>query len=456
MKRSKNNIYWSGDYHQNEFNREQRGQTGEQVKYAGYSNNYKEIEPPVLARQQINPMLKMSSPVYPSPQTRPNVQIMDSQQNVIPATPPIFHYDIPVLDKGSKDKKNEKEHIDPYMGVQVGTTVNTMQTMYPEYKYMYHPEKMFGSYTPPNNEKPVLLDFFGIFPEVPTINILKFFSALVLILLVELNILFNVSSERFAIDLQPDSAGILFGISLIGLLIGILFRYIMFEYRTYQWIKNNQQPTSQKNLLVMVVLILLLFLILFEVIVELAFNRGLFFVIDLLSISCVFFGIYTLFSGNRKIGVISFFILFLIMITGSSYRLDLPSMVLLGALTILYLELLDGACRLQKYVINYRALIAETDKSTLSWVYSHINRFSIQFIKNLGLFLTLTIVISVLSLSVLWIYPYITPAFIGENLELHSVYAVIPILGLLLIIFLIGHFVYPMIKTTLNRAKTIK
>ena len=70
-----------------------------------------------------------------------------------------------------------------------------------------------------------------------------------------------------------------------------------------------------------------------------------------------------------------------------------------------------------------------------------MDRLATQFVINLSILFSLTLVITGLLLLVYLSYPYITPSFINENLELQTVYAILPIIVLMILIFIIVHLV---------------
>ena len=298
---------------------------------------------------------------------------------------------------------------------------------------------------------PHILDFFGIFPEVSSFNILKFFSFIILIAVVELNILFNMTSERFIGNYLISENNIMFGVGLIGLLLAGLYRYILYEYKRYIWHKENTIKVDYKNILTLVFLIILFLFIIFEIVAELLFNRGLLFIIDLLVIFCTFTGGYTLFSGKRHFNTITIMFLFLIMIMGISFNPEPIMMLFLGVLIILYIELSDGVCRIQQQILKFKSMIKENRFNELDWMYKHMDRFSIQFVQTLGLFLLITVIITSMILLIQWLYPYIMPVFIGENLEVQSVYSVLPSISLLILMFIITYYLYPYLKPFIKK-----
>jgi hypothetical protein len=255
---------------------------------------------------------------------------------------------------------------------------------------------------------------------------------------VELNILYNINSDIFIGDYLASDITILFGVGLIGVFLGFLYRYIRFEFARMNWNRIHRNKADLKNYLTIIFLIILFIFIYIEVIIELLSSRGPLLIIDMLSIHCMAFGTYAIFSGKRHINIITMTFLFFIMLLGWDFHLELPMVLLLGFLTLIYLELSDGACKLQEYIIKYQD-IADTGQfkqSTRDWLDIHLNTFSVQFIMNLGIFLGYTSLISIILLSIYYIYPFLTPPFMAENIEFQSVYAILPIIAILVLLFL--------------------
>ena len=260
-----------------------------------------------------------------------------------------------------------------------------------------------------------------------------------------------MTSERFIGNYLISENNIMFGVGLIGLLLAGLYRYILYEYKRYIWHKENTIKVDYKNILTLVFLIILFLFIIFEIVAELLFNRGLLFIIDLLVIFCTFTGGYTLFSGKRHFNTITIMFLFLIMIMGISFNPEPIMMLFLGVLIILYIELSDGVCRIQQQILKFKSMIKENRFNELDWMYKHMDRFSIQFVQTLGLFLLITVIITSMILLIQWLYPYIMPVFIGENLEVQSVYSVLPSISLLILMFIITYYLYPYLKPFIKK-----
>lgn len=297
-----------------------------------------------------------------------------------------------------------------------------------------------------------VLEHFGIFPNIPTTVILKIFSIILLILLVEINTYVNLDTLHPALE-EGLGSGVspFIGISLIGLFLGILFRYMDFELYRLRIRDTKQQGVKFKSYLTLIFLIAISLFVVLEVIVEIINTRGFltgaaggaFFIIDLLNILLVTIGTYTIFSTTRRMLIVSIIILFITMFLGIDYGTNIPLMFVLATLTLFYIEVTDGAIRLNKYINKFYELIDDHDLlGKLRYqIDTHMENMSKQFIKNLSIFMLLTLIISGMLLLLFVSYPYLTPSFIHENLELQTVYALMPIIVLLFMIFLFYYLI---------------
>jgi len=136
------------------------------------------------------------------------------------------------------------------------------------------------------------------------------------------------------------------------------------------------------------------------------------------------------------------------MMLGIDSGTGLPMMVLLGSVTLLYIEVSDGTIRLQENVIRFYDMMDqyESDNRYRANIETQMDNMSIRFIKTLSLFFILTLIITSLLLLVYTSYLSITPAFINENLELQTVYAILPSIILLFLIFLSYHILTRYLK----------
>ncbi|WP_455392834.1 hypothetical protein [[Eubacterium] cellulosolvens] len=295
-----------------------------------------------------------------------------------------------------------------------------------------------------------VLEHFGLYSNIPTTAILKGCSIVVLIILVELNTIINLNTlhpllaESIGSGAQP-----FIGISLIGVFLGILFRYMDFELYQLKSLPLDQRKGRFKSYLTIIFLLAIGLFIVLEVIVELINARGFLarapagalFLLDLLIILIVTVGTYTIFSTNRSMTIVTILLLFIIMVLGIDYGSDLPTMVVLGGLMVVYIEVTDGALRLNEYIDKFHTILETRDQNRpetlMAQIEHRMDRLAIQFTKSLVMYFTLTMVITGMLLLIFVSYPYFTPAFIHENLELQTVYAVIPIIALLFVIFLL-------------------
>ena len=282
-----------------------------------------------------------------------------------------------------------------------------------------------------------VMEFLGFYSNVPTLNALKFCSIIILTIIVELNLIFNIPTSKVLADFLFYKPTVLIGIGLIGVFIGILFRYAEFESEQLKVTPKNPETSKFKTYLKLFFIILIMIFILIEVFVELINARGILFLIDITSISIMIIGTYAVLSGRKYLIHLAIIFIFIIMLFGIDKGPDILMLVLLGGLTVIYIEVTDGACRLQEYIQKFRKMLNDQDSSTLLKLDTHMDELSVQFAKNLGLFMSLTLVISGFLLALYIGYPYITPAFMHENLELQTVYAMLPIILLLFLIFII-------------------
>jgi hypothetical protein len=307
-----------------------------------------------------------------------------------------------------------------------------------------------------------VLDYFGINPDIPTLVVLKISSIVLIILCVELNSLINLST------LHPELQKVLgqnvqpfIGISLIGLFIGILFKYIDYELQHLKFIPENKKQVRFKSYLTLIFLLAIGIFIILEVIVELINVRGALtgakagglFLVDLLNILIVTFGTYAIFSRNRGMVILAVVFLTIIMLLGIEYGQDMISMVLLGAILVLYIEITDGAIRLSEYADKFHDMIEDYDilgKSKFT-INMHMDSISYSFAKTLGIFFILTLLITGIMLMIFVTYPYVTPTFMNENLEVQTVYGLVPIIMLLLVIFLTYYLLTRYITPMMNK-----
>jgi hypothetical protein len=127
------------------------------------------------------------------------------------------------------------------------------------------------------------------------------------------------------------------------------------------------------------------------------------------------------------------------MIIGVDKGPNLPVLTLLGIMTLLYIEITDSGCRYQEFVLKFHSMTEHSNPNNRAQLDAYLDEMLIKFNKNLGLFMLLTIIITGLLLMFYLAYPYITPPFMSENVELQTVYSFLPIIILLFVIFL---FVY--------------
>jgi len=116
------------------------------------------------------------------------------------------------------------------------------------------------------------------------------------------------------------------------------------------------------------------------------------------------------------------------MLLGIEYQPNIPIMIFIGVLTILYIELSDGVCRLQEFILKYHELSEELKETKRIEFDAHMDNISMQFIQNLGIFMGLTIIITGIFLGLFLLYSNLTPGFMNENLELQSIYLIMPII----------------------------
>ena len=296
--------------------------------------------------------------------------------------------------------------------------------------------------------KLTVLDHFGIFTNIPTTIFLKLSALTILILLIELNSFVNLESlHPKLVDLIGEGGRSYLGVSLIGLFLGILFRYMDFELVRLKLFPKEQKSGRLKSYLTLIFLLAITLFIVLEVIVEIINARGLLryqpggalFAIDLMNILIMTIGTYAIFSTNRKLIIVMVLLMFIIMCLGIDYGFNIPLMVILAILFLLYIEAADGSLRIHEHIIKFHNIIEkhDTEGRLRMHIDKQMNYFSKQFAKNLVLFIILTTLISGILLLVHASYPYITPSFIYENLELQMVYALAPIFGLLFFAFFV-------------------
>jgi hypothetical protein len=331
--------------------------------------------------------------------------------------------------------------MDPYMD-----PMTEQQTYAREFKKF----PKFAGKEPPqeSKEKLTVLDHFGIYPNVPTALLLKGCSIVLLIILVELNTWINLDTLHPILAENIGSSAVPFiGVSAIGLFLGILFRYMDFELYRLKLMPKEQSSGRFKSYLTLIFLLAITIFIVLEVIVELINARGsmtgapggALFLLDLLIILIVTLGTYAVFSKNRNLNIITIMFLFIIMMIGIDYGTNVPMMVVLGCLMLIYIEVTDGAGRIAEYIAKFH-IITETqdnNEQLRNQIDNHMDAMAVQFLKNLAVFIGLTITITSILLLIFISYPYITPSFIHENLELQTVYALLPIIVLLFMIFLV-------------------
>ena len=309
-------------------------------------------------------------------------------------------------------------------------------------------------------EKIDVLDHFGLFPEIPTLIALKISSLVLLIILVELNTIVNLATLHPSLEaVLGTSVNSLIGISLVGLLLGILFRYLDLEYNQLKLIPIENRNSRFKSYLTLLFLVAIGIFIVIEVVVELFSARGFLALIDIIIVFTVTFGTYTIFSANRQMIILTIISIFIIMFLGIDRGTDLPILVLLGCLTLLFIELADGAIRLQEYTKRFYEITdeAKADYHLKYQITQHMDMVTTQFLKNLGIYFVLTLLISGILLMLYELSPHITPAFINENIEHQTVYGLMPIILLLLIFYIVYNlmvkYVIPIFQKDILKTK---
>ena len=319
----------------------------------------------------------------------------------------------------------------------------------PPFQKQFEKYPKFAKKEPPQDSesKRTVFDHFGIFPNVPMSLILKGCSIILLIILVEMNAWINLDTLHPVLAESIGNGAVPFiGVSVIGVFLGLLFRYMDFELFQLKSIPTEQRSGRFKSYLTLIFLLAITIFIVLEVIVELINARGFLegtpggalFLLDLLVILIVTIGTYAVFSKNHSLTIITIMLLIIIMLIGVDYGTNLPMMVVLGCLTILYIEITDSALRISEYVTKFYSIVETHDETGAlrNQIDNHMDSISIKFLKNLAVFIALTLTITGMLLLVFVSYPYLTPSFIHENLELQTVYALIPIIALLFVIFL--------------------
>jgi len=273
-----------------------------------------------------------------------------------------------------------------------------------------------------------------------------------LFVLVELNIIMNLEWTKFVGEEIYRDPKALIGVGFIGIFLGMFYRYIEFEFENLRWHKVQYGRFELMNYLKLIFFISIMVIITLWIIFELFFtmNRFVLVFIDLMSITTMAVGTYALISGKRHLTIIPVIFVFLIMLLGIDYKPELPILLFLGLLTLLYIEVSDGACRIQEHLTRARQMVENTKHEEMIKITASIDqkmeKLTTQYIYNLGLFMGLTILIAGLFLAIFTLYPVFTPAFMHENLELQSVYAIMPIFLLLFVVFLILYLSAPRSK----------
>jgi hypothetical protein len=319
----------------------------------------------------------------------------------------------------------------------------------PPFQKEFEKYPKFAEKEPPQDSetKPNVFDYFGIFPNVPMSLILKGCSIILLVILVEMNAWINLDSLHPVLAESIGKGAVPFiGVSAIGIFLGFLFRYMDFELFQLKSMPKEQRSGRFKSYLTLIFLFAITIFIMLEVIVELINARGFLvgtpggalFLLDLLVILIVTIGTYAVFSKNHSLSIITIMLLIIIMLIGIDYGTNLPMMVVLGCLTILYIEITDSALRISEYITKFYSIVETHDETGVlrNQIDNHMDSISIKFLKNLAVFIALTLTITGMLLLVFVSYPYLTPSFIHENLELQTVYALIPIITLLFVIFM--------------------
>ena len=209
--------------------------------------------------------------------------------------------------------------------------------------------------------KPQLTTFFGIFPGYSTVNLLKIFAIITLILLVEINLIINLESGKFVGEHLIYNAKALIGVGIIGIFLGLFYRYIEFEFETIKWSRLNNYRVETTSYIKLVFFLTIIIALVVWIIIELVFTlqRGLLVFVDLISILTMTIGVYVITSAKRSLNIILLVLMFTIMLLGIDYSPDLPKMFLLAVLVIAYLELSDGACRLHEQIVRFRGFVED-------------------------------------------------------------------------------------------------
>ncbi len=322
----------------------------------------------------------------------------------------------------------------------------------PKHTYVArHPQNPYPTQTQPY-KKPQLMEYFGIFHKIPTLNLLKLWGIICLFVLVELNIVMNLEWTKFIGEEIYRDPKALLGVGFIGIFLGMFYRYIEFEFENLRWVQVQYGRAQLMDYLKLIFFISIMIIITLWIIFELVFtmNRFVLVFIDLMSITAMAVGTYALISGKRHLTIIPMIFVFLIMLLGIGYKPELPILLFLGLLTLMYIEVADGACRIQEHLTRAYKTVENTKHPEMLTITASIDqkmeKLTIQYIHNLGLFMGLTILITGLFLAIFTLYPVFTPAFMHENLELQSVYAVMPIFLLLFVVFLILYLSAPRSK----------
>jgi len=254
-------------------------------------------------------------------------------------------------------------------------------------------------------EKLTVLDHFGIYPNVTTALLLKGCSIILLIMLVELNTWINLDTlHPLLVENIGSNAVPFIGISAIGLFLGILFRYMDFELYRLKSLPKEQRSGRFKSYLTLIFLLAITIFIVLEVIVELINARGTMtnapggavFLLDLLIILIVTLGTYAVFSKNRNLNLLTVMFLIIVMMIGIDYGTNIPMMVILGCLLLIYIEVTDGAVRIAEYIEKFHIMTETQDRNEQlrNQIDNRMDALAVQFLKNLAGFIGLTITIT--------------------------------------------------------------
>ena len=183
-----------------------------------------------------------------------------------------------------------------------------------------YPTQDFGT---PDDKKYSVLDHFGIYLNIPSLNILKLCSMIILTILVALNIIINLETSEFLSELVWGNLEPRVEFGLIGICLGFLYRYYDFEAEQLKELTRMGQKLEFKNYLVMVLIVIIMIFIILMVFVELIFSRGYLFLVDITNITIMALGTYTIFSGKRYMIILTIFLLFFKAAKTSSLRSEM-------------------------------------------------------------------------------------------------------------------------------------